>query len=40
MYSLPQELWDDEKMKGIVNTLGSYVKTLEITKAGRYTSYA
>jgi len=39
MYSLPNELWEDEVMEGIGNMLGNFVKTFEITKKGHYTSY-
>jgi hypothetical protein len=37
MYSLPQDLWEKEILEGIGNTLGSFVKILEVTKLGIYT---
>jgi hypothetical protein len=40
LYSLPQEFWHYETLEGIGDTLGLYVKTSEITRIGKYTSYA
>jgi hypothetical protein len=40
MYSLPREFWEPETMEGIGNTIGSFVKIFEVTKAARYISYA
>ena len=40
MYSLPQEYWDEEILKEIGNTLGSYVRTPDQTNLNKYTSYA
>jgi len=39
MYSLPQEYWDEDTLKDIENTLGSYVQSAEQTRANKYTSY-
>jgi hypothetical protein len=39
LYSLPQEFWDKEMLNGIENTLGSFVKILEVKKVGQYASY-
>jgi len=40
LYSLPEELWLEEVLTGIGNTIGIYVKTSEETNQRRYTSYA
>jgi hypothetical protein len=40
MYSLPREFWEPEILEGIGNTIGSFVKIYEVTKATRYISYA
>ena len=40
LYSLPQEFWNKEVFSGIGNTLGSYVKTSEITQQKRYITFA
>jgi len=40
LVGLPMELWDPEILKGIGNTIGSFVKVEKYTKIGRYTSYA
>jgi hypothetical protein len=39
LYSLPQELWLEEILMGIGNTVGRYVKSSEATKQRKYTSY-
>jgi hypothetical protein len=38
-YSLPQELWLEEILMGIGNTMGKYVKSSEAIKKKKYTSY-
>jgi hypothetical protein len=40
LYSLPKELWLEEILAGIGNTIGIYVKALEEKKQQRYTAYA
>ena len=40
LFGLPTEFWDPEILKGIGNTIGSFVKVAESTKRGRYTTYA
>jgi len=40
LYSLPQELWLEEILMGIGNTVGRYVKSSEATKLIKYTSCA
>jgi hypothetical protein len=40
LYSFPRELWLEEILVGIGNTIGAYVKSSEETKQRRYTSYA
>ena len=39
LYSLPQEFWNEEVFFGIGNTLGSYIKIVEITRKKRYTAF-
>jgi len=39
LFGLPIELWDPKILEGIVNAIGSFVKVVESTKRGRYTSY-
>ena len=36
---MPQEYWDEETLKDIGNTLGSYVRVAKQTKHKKYTSY-
>lgn len=40
LYSLTLKLWLLETLKGISNTLGSFVHIMEATKKGKYKSYA
>eukprot|EP00253_Pinus_taeda_P017343 PITA_17343 len=40
LFGLPDEFWDPEILEGIGNTIGSFVKTAEITKRGKYNAYA
>lgn len=40
LYSLQNKYWVSEVFEGVGNTLGRYITTSEITKIGRYTSYA
>jgi hypothetical protein len=40
LYSLPQELWLEEILAGIGNTIDIYIKASEATKQRRYTTYA
>ena len=40
LYSLPTEFWDDQILADIENALGTFVKSLEQMKVGRYTIYA
>lgn len=40
LFGLPVEFWDPEIMEGIGNTMGAFVKVVESTKIGKYTSYA
>ena len=40
MYSLPQEYWDEDTLKEIGNTLGTYVRLVDQTKMNKFTSYA
>ena len=39
MFSLLQEYWDEETLKEIGNTLGTYVKSADQTKMYKFTSY-
>jgi len=40
LYSLLIEFWDDQILVDIGNTLGTFVKSSEQMKVGRYTTYA
>lgn len=40
LYSLPQEYWNEEILRDIGNTLGTYIKTAKATCQMRYTAYA
>ena len=40
LYSLPREFWDEETLAGTGKILGSFVKTLKVTRMGRYTTHA
>eukprot|EP00253_Pinus_taeda_P029130 PITA_29130 len=40
LFGLPDEFWDPEILEGIGNTIGSFVKTAEATKRGKYNAYA
>eukprot|EP00253_Pinus_taeda_P009631 PITA_09631 len=40
LFGLPDEFWDPEILEGIGNTIGSFVKTAEVTKRGKYNAYA
>ena len=40
LYSLPQEFLNEEVFSSIGNTLGSYIKTMKITRKKRYTAFA
>jgi len=37
---LPHEYWEEEILAGIGNTLDTFMKIVEATKQGKYTSYA
>lgn len=39
LFGLPIEFWDPEILEGIGNVIRSFVKVVESTKRGRYTSY-
>jgi hypothetical protein len=40
LFGLPMDFWDPEILEGIGNSLGSFVKIVEATVRGRYTSFA
>lgn len=40
LFGLPSEFWDPKIIKGIGNSIGSFVKVAESTKRGKYTTYA
>jgi hypothetical protein len=40
LFGLPMDFWDPEILEGIGNSLGSFVKIVEATTRGRYTSFA
>jgi len=40
LFGLPMEFWDPEILEGISNSIGTFVKVVESTKRGKYTSYA
>ena len=40
LYSLPLDYWQTESLAAIGNKLGRYVKALEATRRGKYTSFA
>lgn len=40
LFGLPMDFCDPEILEVIGNTIGSFVKIVESTKRGRYTSYA
>ena len=40
MFSLLQEYWDEDTLKEIKNTLGTYVISPDKTKMNKFTSYA
>jgi hypothetical protein len=40
LYSLSNEYWHLEILEGIANTLSSFVRIIDATQQGRYTSYA
>ena len=40
LFGLPSEFWDPEILKGIGNSIGSFVKVAESTKRGKYTTYS
>lgn len=39
LYSLPRELWKEEGLVGIGNTIEPYIKTTEVTRQMCYTTY-
>ena len=40
LYSLPLDYWQTESLAAIGNKLGCFVKALEATRRGKYTSFA
>lgn len=39
LFGLPTNFWDPKILEGIGNSIGSFIKIVESTKKGRYTSY-
>lgn len=40
LFGPPMEFWDPDILEGINDTVGTFVKEVESTKRGKYTSYA